>query len=265
VSEPTLPQEVLSYVGDEPEHLVGWGGGAVVRGHGVVAKVGPTAERNAFVLSLDLPVELPVLIDHGRGWVVMEDVPDHGDPWTPAELWTMVPDLAALHRAAVAPMMGSPLDEPLAVWIERVAAFGNLAVPMPSTLRAVLDKPGPLLEILSTSPRQLVHSDPDRRTIRRPSSGRRVWIDWDDAVFGPPALDLAAWLLEGPWYLGQRIDRDELGVAYHGDIDESHLDAAILLISRTQDLASLAQKGSEALNAFVDERMECVERLGLAG
>jgi hypothetical protein len=168
----------------------------------------------------------------------MEDVPDHGGQWEVSELMTLLADLAALHAAPVERLIGSPLDEPLVTWFRRVGAFGNLSVPLPEPLRAVLDDPTPLLDVLTAAPRRLLHTDPYRRNIRRPSPDVRVWVDWDDAVLGPPALDVAAWLLDGPWYLGRGIDRDQTRAAYGRRVDDIELDAAVLLITLTQDLVS---------------------------
>ena len=259
----SVPTEVLEHLGPVPERIDGCGGSAVLRGRGRVAKVGPSASRNAAVLSLDLPLRRPQLLDHGPDWVVMEDVPDHEAPWTPAELMTLLPDLATLHAVTVDPLIGSPLDEPLLAWSRRVRAFGNLSVPLPKPLRSVLEDPTPLLQVLTAGPRVLLHTDPYRANIRRPSPGERVWIDWDDAVLGPPALDVAAWLLEGPWFLGRTIDREEARAAYGEKVDDIQLDAAVLLITLTQDLVSLTEsKGPAVVGAFIDERMECLARLG---
>lgn len=260
----SVPAEVLEHLGPVPERIDGWGGSAVLRGRGRVAKVGPSARRNAVVLSLDLPLRRPQLLDYGADWVVMEDVPDHEAPWTPAELMTLLPDLAALHAVTVDPLIGSPLDEPLLTWSLRVGAFGNLSVPLPKALRSVLEDPTPLLQVLTAGPRVLLHTDPYRANIRRPSPGERVWIDWDDAVLGPPALDLAAWLLEGPWFLGRIIDREEARAEYGEEVDDVQLDAAVLLITLTQDLVSLRKsKGPALVGALIDERMECLARLGV--
>lgn len=261
-----VPVQVLDHLGPAPEFLEGWGGSVVLRGRGCIAKVGPAARRNAVALSLDLPLRRPALLDEGSGWVVMEDVPDHGGRWDAAELMTLVADLAALHTFPVEGLIGSPFDESLLSWSQRVSAFGNLAVPLPEPLRGVLEDPAPLLDVLTVGPRRLLHTDPYRRNVRRPSPKVRVWIDWDDAVLGPPALDLAAWQLEGPWFLGHTIDRERTRAAYGRIIDDAEFDAAVVLVTLTQDLESLCEsKGPEVLAAFIDERMECLARLGVAG
>ena len=216
------------------------------------------------MLALDLPVRRPKLVDHGTDWVVMEDVPDHDAPWTPTELMTILADLSSLHAAPVDALMASPLDESLTAWSRRVSAYGNVSVPLPQPLRSVLGNPSPLLDVLAAGPRVLLHTDPYRANIRRPSPGERVWIDWDDAVLGPPALDVAAWLLDGPWCFGRNLDRDEARGAYGQEVDDNQLDAAVVLITLTQDLVSLREeRGQAVVDAFVDDRMDCLARLGL--
>lgn len=216
------------------------------------------------VLALDLPVRRPKLVDHGADWVVMEDVPDHEAPWTPTELMTILADLSALHAAPVDALMGSPLDESLTAWSRCVRTYGNVSVPLPQSLRTVLENPTPLLDVLAAGPRVLLHTDLYRANIRRPSPGERVWIDWDDALLGPPALDVAAWLLDGPWFFGRTLDRDNVCAAYGQEIDDNQLDAAVVLITLTQDLVSLGEERGQAVaDAFVDDRMDCLARLGL--
>ena len=69
--------------------------------------------------------------------------------------------------------------------------------------------------------------------------------------------------LEGSWFLGRTINREEARAAYRKEVDDNQLDAAVLLITPRQDLVSLRKsKGSAVVGAFIDDRMECLARLG---
>jgi hypothetical protein len=266
-----LPAPVRDLVGADHERLVTWGPNLVVRGAGLVGKVGPSAARSAVVLSMDLPVATPRLVAHGPGWVVMEDVADHGEPWDEAGVFQLLADLSLLHAFDHSALVGSPLDEPLSTWWRRVSRHGNLDVPMPTALRRVALDPAPLFEVLDRAPRRLVHADPYRHNVRRPSQGQRVWIDWDDALLAPAELDVAAWMLEGHWFLGRRISFDEVRATYRPQPaapppDEARLAAALLLVTATQDLVSLRDdEGEAALTRFLDERLDALDRLGRSG
>jgi Phosphotransferase enzyme family len=267
-----LPAEVVDLVGREPEPLIGYGSCLVFRGRGRVAKVGVGAEREAFVLGLPLPLQVPRLVAAGPGWVVMDEVADRGDPWPEAETWRLLDDLAILHAAFadVDELRGSPIDCPLAVYFDRISAYGNRAgVVLPPELDQALTQPQPLLEVLEQAERTLVHGDPYRRNIRRPDRTQRVWIDWEDATIAPAGLDLAAWLLDGPWHYGRSFDRDAMLTRYLNGPNvvarpalEPALDAAVVLITSSQDIVELqATMGSAALDAFVTDRLDALNRL----
>jgi hypothetical protein len=294
---------VVELLGEAPEQLATRGPNLVLRGGALVAKLGPAAARPAAALSLHLPLATPRLVDHGPGWLVTEEVPDHGGAWNETAVFELVGDLAELHAFDPAPLVGSALDEPLTAWWRRVGHNGNLAVALPAPLRRVLDDPTPLFELLRAAPRRLVHGDPYRHNVRRPTPGQRVWIDWDDALLGPPELDVAAWMLEGHWFLGRRVTFDEVRAAYRaspptdrapaagdgapaagdgalaagdgapaaGDgapapLDDARLAAAILLVTASQDLVALREEeGEQALGRFVAERLDALDHLGLAG
>jgi hypothetical protein len=267
-----LPGEVLDLLGDAPERITRFGPAEVLRGRGLVAKVGPTAARNALVLGSHLPLSRPALVAAGPDWVVMEEVADHGGDWDEAQVFDLVGDLAVLHSAEVGALVGSELDEPLVAWWRRVSAYGNLDVGLPRSFLAVLAEPRTVFDVLADARPRLVHTDPYRRNIRRPAPGERVWIDWDDALLGPPALDLAAWMLDGHWFLGRTIDPEEVLESYQRHevdgtpaITSAELDAALVLVTVTQDLPSLRdERGEAALARFVDERQNALVRLGLS-
>jgi hypothetical protein len=266
-----VPAAVLDLLGPAPQRLRGHGAAVVLAGNGLIAKIGPGAPREAFVLGLSLPVATPSLVAQADRWVVTEEVTDAGDPWSESDLFVLLDDLAALHDAFVDRadiLSNSPLDVPLPVYLDHLSGYGDLEG-LPPSVRHVIEEPGPILDVLTTASRTLVHGDPYRRNVRRPSHGGRVWIDWEDAVWSAAELDLAAWLFDGPWHLGRRIDRDRAVKRYlegrsHVDPEgfEQRLDAAILLMTVSQDLASLRRtKGRAALEAFVNERLEAIARL----
>jgi thiamine kinase-like enzyme len=123
--------------------------------------------------------------------------------------------------------------------------------------------------VLEQAPRTLVHTDPYPRNILQPEAGVRVWIDWEDALFGPAALDLAAWLLEGPWSLGRSLDRtaalDVYCAARVQPVDrrqlERTLDAAVIASTLGQNLTALARESPDGLRVLVDERVAALDRL----
>jgi hypothetical protein len=270
-----LPVDVVDLVGPDPERLVGYGSSLVIRGRGRVAKVGAGADREAFVLGLASPLEVPRLVAAGRGWAVMDEVADHGGPWSESESWCLLDDLASLHAvfAGASELHGSVIDCPLDVYFARISAYGNRAgLELPRELDEALLQPQRLLAILDDSQPTLVHGDPYRQNIRRPDRDRRVWIDWEDAVIAPAALDLAGWMLDGPWHFARAFDRGSMLTRYLSGLEsispeelEPALDAAIVLITSSQNLVELqASMGSDALEAFTRERLDALDRLSRA-
>jgi aminoglycoside phosphotransferase (APT) family kinase protein len=182
----------------------------VLSGGGLVAKIGPpdVVAREAAVLAAPLPVSKPVLVDTGPGWLVMTAEPDDEGPWAEDELGAALADLARLHdafEAADAPMLADPhLRWPFSaqgadLLLEPVRRLGfDLPVP----LARVLDDPVLLLAAAGEEPATLLHGDPWPGNVLRPSSGRRVWIDWEMAGVGPAAADIATWLGQTPWHGG---------------------------------------------------------------
>ena len=208
-----LPVAVAELVGHDPERLVGYGSCQIVRGQGRVAKVGAGADREAFVLGLSSPLEVPRLVAAGPGWVVMDEIADHGGPWSESETRCLLDDLASLHAAFAGSreLRGSVIDCPLDANFARISAYGNRAgVELPPELDQALLQPEWLHAILDEGEHTLVHGDPYRQNIRRPDRHSRIWIDWEDAVVGPAAWDLAAWMLDGPWHFARAVDRDSV-------------------------------------------------------
>jgi hypothetical protein len=201
----------------------------------------------------------------------MDEIADHGDTWSESETWCLLDDLASLHAAfaGVSELRGSVIDCPLDVYFARISAYGNrTGLELPPELDQALMQPQSLLAILDDSEWTLVHGDPYRQNIRRPDRDHRVWIDWEDAVVAPVAWDLAAWMLDGPWHFARSFDRDSMLTRYLSGSKsvtrsalEPALDAALVLITASQNLVELqASMGSDALAAFVSERLDALGR-----
>ena len=88
-------------------------------------------------------------------------------------------------------------------------------------------------------------------------------------MIAPAVLDLAAWMLDGPWHFARAFDRDSMLTRYLSGSKsvtrsalEPALDAAVVLITASQNLVELqASMGSDALAAFVSERLDALGRL----
>lgn len=276
---PGVPAEVAEWLGRRPTKVSGGGSCRVMRGGGLVAKVGPGARGEAFVLNElapRIPLVLPAVMASGPDWIVMTDIPDlAGRWWDEEELLLLTTDLAQLHDAMLEDenLRTGPLAYPLRDYFAHMARHGSSDGVLPRTIVDALAEPEPLIALLESQQQTLVHGDPYPSNIRCPFPGQRVWIDWEDAVYGPPAIDLAIWLGEGHWSLDRPLDRDRCLAAYQSararpadraELERS-LDAASLLITPSQNAAALhRQRGDLALRAFVAERMEALERLGLA-
>jgi hypothetical protein len=271
-----LPAEVALHLGPAPERLVGDGSCTVWRGNGLVAKVGAGAASEAHVLSGrlgSLPIATPTLVDEGRDWVVMSEVANDATTWSEDDLGALLVDLAALHDRfdAIDPSVAGPLPTGARRVAERLRAYGRRErVELPASLIAVLDNPEPLFPLLDREPRTLVHGDAYPGNVLRPTASTRVWIDWEDAVVGAAVLDLAAFFGNGPWLLGRSLPRNEWLAVYrdalvtHRPNLEQSLDAAVLVWTLSQNLDALSEeRGAEAFDAFIAERMAALERLRL--
>lgn len=259
-----------------PQRLSGYGSCAVYNGNGLIAKVGPGATREYHVLSGaagQLPLHTPRVRDHGSDWVIMDEIPDISSRhWCLDELLDLLIDLAVLHDAFYDRPQepGNPLSTSLSDHIERLSRHdpGESAL-LPPALRRTVEDPSVLLSILADSPTTLIHGDPYPSNIRQPRTGVRFWIDWEDAILGPPALDVAAWFLEGPWSLGRPINREMAILTYLAartvpvdtEAFRRQLDAATILLTPTQNLTELAEL--DALPGFIAERNAALLRLGL--
>jgi hypothetical protein len=217
-------------------------------------------------------MQVPEVIAAGDQWVAMAEVPDNGGDWDESGIEALVDDLARLHDAfAGVDLRGTPVDVPLRAYFARIAHYGAGLDRLPGALREAIENPHPLLAVLDAAPSTLVHGDPYRGNVRRPTPGVRVWIDWEDALGGPAALDIAALMLEGPWFLGRSLDRDRVLRRYLaartteiGRAFDRELDAATLMITISQNIAELeAAQGATAVDAFTGERLAAMRRLRL--
>jgi hypothetical protein len=272
----SIPAAVVPYLGPAPELQVGYGTCAVWRGNGAVAKIGPGAASEAQVLSGrlgSLPIATPALLAEGLDWVVMSEVANDPTPWREHDLMALLIDLAALHDRfdAVDPARAGPLPIGARHLVDRLRAYGRRErVTVPAALIEVLDDPEPLLAILDIEPPTLVHGDAYPGNVLRPTASTRVWVDWEDAHIGSAALDLATFFGNGPWLLGRSLPRDECLDAYtsalvlHRPNLEHSIDAATLVWTLSQNLDALNdERGPEAFDAFIAERMTALARLGL--
>jgi len=204
-----LPSEVLMRLGPAPQDLTRLGSSRVMRGNGLVAKAG-TEEgiaREAFLFGEAvalMPVGLPTLVETGPGWILMEDVA--GEPIQPADV-SPLEGLAAMHELFEAAtgieherfhdVFGRERDGLLAE-----ARISANAAALPEPLSSLLADPSPLLVILETQPRTLVHGDAWPGNVLARGSQDFVWLDWVESGAGPAAFDLAVWLYGSPWAPG---------------------------------------------------------------
>jgi hypothetical protein len=96
----------------------------------------------------------------------------------------------------------------LPAYFTRISGYGAGLDSLPHVVREVVQNSQPLVDVLGAAQSTLTHADRYRGNVRRPSAAVRVLIDWEDAVRAPAAFDVAALMLEGPWFLGRSLDRD---------------------------------------------------------
>lgn len=272
-----LPAEVAALVGPRPVERSGEGGGRVLVGQSHVARIGEGAavRREAAALRLPLPLAVPPLVAVGPGWLVTVDVADGAAPWSPEELAGALADLARLHDA----FEGRPPPEPAGVWLRPFAGAGLEALlrparaasfPLPPPLQALLADPRPLAGVLARQPATLLHGDPWPGNIRRPAPGRRMWVDWEHAAHGPAAADVATWVDQTPWFLGEAIDPGQHLAVYlaarQRPVDPAAfgvaMDAASVVWFLAHDVPRLAGgAATEMADSMVAARLEAALRV----
>lgn len=82
-------------------------------------------------------------------------------------------------------MRGTPVDVPLPGYFARIAGHGSGLDSLPQAVREVVEKPEPLLVVLGAAPITLVHADPYRGNVRRPTDpclARKLGKGADDRI-----------------------------------------------------------------------------------
>jgi Phosphotransferase enzyme family len=212
-----LPADVLMRLGPSPQDLTRRGSTRVLRGNGLVAKVGSPegTAREAFLFgeaAALLPVGVPTLVASGPGWILMEDI--GSEPAAPDDV-TPLQGLAPTHELFVGAtgieherfrdVFGRERDELL-----MLARGSANAAALPEPLASLLDEPSPLVEILSAEPRTLVHGDAWPGNVLMREKGF-VWLDWTESGAGPAAYDVSLWLYGSAWAPGSTSSEGALG------------------------------------------------------
>jgi aminoglycoside phosphotransferase (APT) family kinase protein len=212
-----LPSDVLMRLGPSPQDLTRLGSTRVLRGNGLVAKVGSPEgmAREAFLFgeaAALLPVSVPTLVDAGPGWILMEDV--GGEPAAPDDV-APLEHLAPMHELFIGAtgieherfrdVFGREREGLLAL-----ARGSANAAALPEPLASLLDDPSPLDAFLAAEPRTLVHGDAWSGNVLTRAKDF-VWLDWTEAGAAPAAYDLSMWLYGSAWVPGSTSPEGALG------------------------------------------------------
>jgi len=212
-----LPSDVLIRLGPSPQDLTRLGSSRVLRGNGLVAKVGSTEgiAREAFLFgeaAALLPVGVPTLVASGPGWILMEDI--GWEPAAPDDVTPLV-QLAPMHELFVGAtgieherfrdVLGREREGLLAL-----ARGSANAAALPEPLASLLDDPSPLDAFLDAEPRTLVHGSAWPGNVLT-NEKDFVWLDWADSGAGPAAYDLSLWLYGTAWAPGSTSPEGALG------------------------------------------------------
>jgi hypothetical protein len=213
-----LPAEVLMRLGPSPQDLTRLGSSRVMRGNGLVAKVGPPERiaREAFLFgeaAALLPVGVPPLVDSGPGWILMEDA--GGEPVAPGDI-SPLEGLARVHELFEG---ATGIEHERFRDVFRREREGLLtdarvsanAAALPEPLASLLRDPSPLIAIVDAQPRTLVHGDAWPGNVLTTGPKDFVWLDWGESGAGPAAFDLAVWLYGSPWAPGSTSPEGDLG------------------------------------------------------
>ena len=212
-----LPADVLMRLGPSPQDLTRRGSSRVLRGSGLVAKVGAPEgiAREAFLFgeaAALLPVDVPTLVASGPGWILTEDV--GGESAAPDDVAPLV-TLAPMHELFVGAtgieherfrdVFGREREGLLAL-----ARGSANAAALPEPLASLLDDPSPLDTLVDAEPRTLVHGDAWPGNVL--TRGKEpVWLDWAESGAGPAAYDLSMWLYGSAWAPGSTSPEGALG------------------------------------------------------
>jgi aminoglycoside phosphotransferase (APT) family kinase protein len=272
-----VPAEVVSRLGVAPRELGRFGSSRVFLGNGLVLKAGPTerAAREAFVLEElgGLPVRVPVLVDAGEGWLLLQAVEVIDSD---AVFWRddALADLARLHEAFDGDeLLGDPrlrgvTRGELAPLRERSATLAR-ELDLPEPLRALAADTEPLLAQIGSAA-TLVHGDAWPGNVLPTLEGSRCWVDWEEAGVGHPALDLATWLHGSPWVPAASDPDRDLAVylaARAGGLDERHfrraIDAAVVVLFLLLDLPGLTTWDRQARRGIIERRAVTAKQFAL--
>ncbi|HMJ00882.1 MAG TPA: phosphotransferase [Gaiellaceae bacterium] len=263
-----VPDHVLARLGPAPEDLSRLGSFRVLRGNGLVLKVGPEdrVRRESFVgplLTRSGALAVPPLLDAGPSWLLYEAL--DGVAWGngPEPLGL----LARLHDA----FEGSPalddlrLRDVLGRELDGLLAETRSSDPrLPEPLALLLADPTPLVDVLRDEPRTLVHGDAWPGNVLATRSGP-AWFDWEEAGAAPAAYDVAVWLHGSPWVPASAEPARDLAVysAARPTIDFSiftqAVDAATVLIFLALDAANIDKVTTTFAEGMVERRRALAE------
>jgi phosphotransferase family enzyme len=263
-----LPADVLMRLGPMPQDLTRLGSSRVLRGNGLVAKIG-TPEgiaREAFLLgeaAALLPVGAPTLVASGPGWILMEDV--GGEPLSPDDI-APLERLASMHELFVGAtgieherfrdVFGRERETLLAL-----ARGSANAAALPEPLSTLLDDPSPLTTIVDAEPRTLVHGDAWSGNVLTRGPQEFVWLDWTESGAGPAAYDVSLWLYGSAWAPGSTSPEGALGAylaARTTKVDplgfKRAVDACAILGFLLTQLARLTDREPDLIERVIERR-----------
>jgi hypothetical protein len=263
-----LPADVLMRLGPAPQDLTRRGSSRVMRGNGLVAKTGPPERiaREAFLFgeaAALMPLGLPELVDAGPGWILTEDA--GSEPVPPGDV-SPLEGLASMHELfegatgieheRFRDVFGREREGSLSE--ARVSAN---AAALPEPLASLLADPSPMVEIVDTQPRTLVHGDAWSGNVLAAGPKNFVWLDWAESGAGPAAFDLAVWLYGSPWAPGSTSPEGALGAylaARTTRVDplafKRAVDAAAVLGFLLAHLARLTDREPDLIERVIERR-----------
>jgi aminoglycoside phosphotransferase (APT) family kinase protein len=265
-----LPAEVLMRLGSAPEDLTRLGSSRVERGNGLVAKCG-TPEgiaREAFLFAEAaalMPVGLPVLVEAGPGWILMEDV--GGEPVSPTDV-SPLEGLARMHELFQGATgieherFRDVFGREREALLSQARSSANAAA-LPEPLASLLRDPSRLVAIVDAQPRTLVHGDAWPGNVLATGPKDFIWLDWTQSGAGPAAFDLAVWLYGSPWAPGSTSPEGALGAylaARTTPVDppafKRAVDASAVLGFLLTYLARLTDREPDLISRVIERRNE---------
>jgi hypothetical protein len=135
-------------------------------------------------------------------------------------------------------------------WSERLAGararFPNVLIdPLERRLERLPDQLGGAIAGLQAGPASWIHTDAHLDNFLWRPDGRAVLLDWSGAVIGPPAVDAARFIIEGPPGIPGDVERTiTLIGAYREELEAwgvSRSEAATVSIAVDQAILPLAQ------------------------